>query len=267
MLRFIYSVLILFSCSLLAQKTQVLEKKTSLKLPKVDLSTLKLETDEEKVNTNIDIELFIKKNFKDFNAKTVNLNGEPLTIISLKKRGGFGLTEKYYCAETGEPVIPNLNFGDIAAFSSILTLNTVTAKIYLDRNHTPRSDKLLHFTTGYNIGSFGTGLAQLILPKKMKRRRLIAFLAGSGLAILSGIAKEVKDSDGSGNVELLDALATSAGGVTGAAIFSLTDVQRIFSKNKRKKIKENSYELSDLERLELELAAKELQKIKNVPSN
>jgi len=65
-------------------------------------------------------------------------------------------------------------------------------------------DKKKHFTSGRAIGIMGEAICEQLNIKKL-------YLCRIGSASLAGILKEVYDSTGRGNVEVNDALATTAG--------------------------------------------------------
>jgi hypothetical protein len=94
-------------------------------------------------------------------------------------------------------------------------------------------DKLKHVMAGYVIGNVTNAGFQLILPAEMKHKKLYSFLAGVGASVLVGVGKEIRDSYGYGHVELMDAVATSAGGAMGSFTMNFTDVSNAFKRKHR----------------------------------
>ena len=73
-------------------------------------------------------------------------------------------------------------------------------------------DKLQHFGAGAIIALVVTLISgQFITP-------VIAAIAGFGVATVIGIAKEVWDGMGHGTKDVMDAVATSAGGAFGVGV-------------------------------------------------
>lgn len=93
-----------------------------------------------------------------------------------------------------------------------------------------KHDKVKHVLAGYVVGTLTTGSLQLLLPKTMKHKKLVAMLGGFGASILVGIGKEYRDSKGFGNVETKDAIATGLGGIGGTLIISTGDISKAFHK-------------------------------------
>jgi hypothetical protein len=100
--------------------------------------------------------------------------------------------------------------------------------IYTD----PSKDKLRHFSAGYVAGNLTMGTLQILLPKTQKNRNLYSFIGGVGASVVIGIGKEYWDSLGHGQVEIKDALATIAGGVTGSLTVNLYDLNKLKKKKK-----------------------------------
>lgn len=98
------------------------------------------------------------------------------------------------------------------------------------------NDKTKHFLAGYVVGATATGISQIILPKTMKHRKLVAALIGFGTSVLIGTGKEIYDSKHPLNhtADKNDAFATFAGGAVGSVSFSLTDIKNVFGKRKTK---------------------------------
>lgn len=67
-------------------------------------------------------------------------------------------------------------------------------------------DKKKHLLAGFLIASV---IFAMCLLSEFSASGMAAFLA----AVIAGIGKEAYDATGRGNVELMDALATAAGGV------------------------------------------------------
>ena len=84
----------------------------------------------------------------------------------------------------------------------------------------PHQDKVRHFLAGYVVGNVTNATFQLILPQKMKHRRLVSALLGFGAGALIGTAKEIYDAQGYGAPDVKDALATAAGGGFGTLTMS-----------------------------------------------
>lgn len=91
------------------------------------------------------------------------------------------------------------------------------------------SDKDAHFAGGFIIANVSSTLAQALLPKNIKSKKLKAFLIGVALSTFVGITKEIRDSTGRGTVEFEDALATTIGGISGSVVISFADLEKIFN--------------------------------------
>ncbi len=178
----------------------------------------------------------------------IQIEDKTFTVFKIKNRDNY-LQPKYYCNDGITPYIEPIKTTDILNLTSATALSIYAYDIY--KNGT--NDKQMHFATGYVLGATTTGLLQLVLPKDMRNRKLISFLGGVGISFLAGVGKEVKDSDGSGNVEFLDALSTAGGGAIGSFQISLTDVKRIFGSSKKKKrlFEEKELTLEELEELNI----------------
>jgi hypothetical protein len=182
--------------------------------------------------------------------RDIRINDEEFTIYTIKDRKNY-LEPKYYCSDGITPYIEPIKTIDIINLASVAALNLQSINVMMNGTN----DKEMHLGMGYIAGSGTSAFLQVVLPKKMKSRKLISFLGGAGMAFLAGVAKEVKDSDGSGNVEFLDAFATAGGGAIGAFQVSLTDFKRIFT-SKKSKNKEKMFE-KGLTLDELELIVRE----------
>lgn len=96
----------------------------------------------------------------------------------------------------------------------------------------PQYDKVRHFLAGYVIANGTNAAFQLILPKDMKHRKLVTFMAGFGASVIVGVGKEVRDSYGYGHPSTMDAVATAAGGLAGTLTINVVDIQNAFKKKK-----------------------------------
>lgn len=116
-----------------------------------------------------------------------------------------------------------------AAFLTLnLSSNLIAAHslVYLD----PAYDKLRHFSAGYIAGNVTSGVLQWVIPMGEKNRRIYSFIGGVGASLIIGVGKEVRDSLGHGQVEMNDALATIAGGITGSFAIGINEIETIIKK-------------------------------------
>jgi hypothetical protein len=90
-------------------------------------------------------------------------------------------------------------------------IQRVTDTIVYD--YTNASDKHLHFSAGYIIGSISSEVCSPIYRQQTNKSRQLRFWCSFGAATIAGVAKEFYDSTGRGEVEAADALATSFGGL------------------------------------------------------
>lgn len=96
----------------------------------------------------------------------------------------------------------------------------------------PRQDEVRHFLAGYVVGNVANASFQLILPQKMKHRRLVSALLGFGTGALIGAAKEVYDAQGYGRPSVNDALITAAGGGVGTLTMTF-DLKKVFKRTSK----------------------------------
>lgn len=97
----------------------------------------------------------------------------------------------------------------------------------------PRQDKLRHALAGYMVGNVTTGTLLLILPDDTKNRKLLSALSGLGASVLVGVGKEVRDTQGYGTPDKMDAVVTALGGLGGTFTISVVDVKKATKKKQR----------------------------------
>lgn len=93
-------------------------------------------------------------------------------------------------------------------------------------------DKMQHVLVGYAIGNLSTQIASLLLPKNTKNKKWIETLIGFGSAFIIADLKELRDLQGYGTPDVLDAAATSLGGAAGAIVFNIDDICGIFKRRR-----------------------------------
>jgi pantetheine-phosphate adenylyltransferase len=65
---------------------------------------------------------------------------------------------------------------------------------------------------------------------------LVDYCTEVGASVLVGVGKEIRDSYGNYIPEVMDAVATSAGGVMGSFTMSITDVSNAFKRKQRSRL-------------------------------
>jgi hypothetical protein len=197
-------------------------------------------------NSNLDIN---EDKFIALNEKTHLINNIEVLSYDLKPYLQYEPDFNILCLKRNTKK-DNWNWKDTGLVGVNTALNVAAYSVFTSDR---ANDKQKHLAAGFILGNVSNGLAQLFLPKDMKNRKLFSTLIGFGTAFVFGVAKEVKDSDGSGNVEFNDAFATSMGGLAGTLTISFTDLKKIF-KNKKNtsdnKLNISDHELNELIRLE-----------------
>ncbi len=146
-------------------------------------------------------------------VSTVTIQGQDFTQLNYAKKAEYANTK----TSLEEWLLVGNMVGDFGA-----------AYAFLDATW----DKEQHFLVGYMFANVSNGIFQLVLPKDMKHRRLVAALLGFGMSALLGAGKEYYDYLHPLNhtCDVKDFLATAAGGAIGTLTLSFDLRKALFGK-------------------------------------
>jgi hypothetical protein len=141
------------------------------------------------------------------NSKELKINGKDFILLNLSPVHASDLKINKSCLNPNNKFT---SFKNDALFAANIAAAGFASYSLLKTDY----DKTKHFMAGYIISSTTSGALQLILPKEMKHRKLIAAAIGFGNSILIGVGKEVYDAKHPLNhtADKYDAIATLAGG-------------------------------------------------------
>lgn len=168
-----------------------------------------------------EIEMFVTK------SSEVKVDSKEFLLLNLSPSPKLNLKINPSCLKSENPIKPLTN--DLLFAANVAAGGFATYSL-LKSDY----DKTKHFMAGYIISSTTSGALQLILPKEMKHRKLVAAAIGLGTSVLIGSAKEVYDAQHPLNhtADKYDAYATFAGGAAGTVTISFADVKRVFARKK-----------------------------------
>ncbi len=149
----------------------------------------------------------IEKSFKDYD-KVVILSGEIFMDFAdddSKDERDYEINDNLGLSDHQRRKYNHLSVADR------IHIQRVTDTLLYDYSNA--GDKELHFNAGYIVGSISSELCSPIYKKQTNKSRQLRFWCSFGAATVAGLAKELYDSTGRGNVEAADAVVTSFGGL------------------------------------------------------
>jgi hypothetical protein len=163
--------------------------------------------------------------FSVLDSEEIKIKDKSFLYMELGLRG---MNRGYECLNCGLNDTTKFDIKKFMTTSLAPSLIAGASVIYTD----PSKDKLRHFSAGYVAGNLTMGTLQILLPNTQKNKNLYSFLGGVGASVVIGAGKEYWDSLGHGQVEMMDALATIAGGITGSLTVNLYDINKLKKKKK-----------------------------------